>query len=126
MGAAAVFGVKPSHQTGPSSLTRISWASSWTVRILAFSSALEVGDLQRHFTGKQQGCDRALEFVAQGLLHFLPDQQDLLFCAGRKAARNSRATRSMPLMAKFTCTGTAVPMCSSTMSLSTGSVSRNA
>lgn len=41
----------------------------------AFGYALEIRNLQRHFAGKQQCCNRALEFVSQSLLRFLPDQE---------------------------------------------------
>jgi len=71
-----------------------------------FGGAGQVGNHQRHLTGEQQCGDRALKFVAKSLLYLLPHQQD-----------NSRTTRSLPLMAKFTCTGMAVSICSSTTSL---------
>ena len=42
----------------------------------AFGSALQIGDLQRHFAGEQQCRDRTLKCVSQGVLD-LPDQ---LYC----------------------------------------------
>ena len=60
-----------------SSLRRISWASSWTLRIL-LSASREIRNLQRHFAREQQRRDRALEFVTQSLLYLLPDQPDFL------------------------------------------------
>lgn len=50
-------------------------------------SALQVRDLQRHFTRKKQRRNRALEFISQSLAYFLPHQKDLFGVPAERGAQ---------------------------------------
>ncbi len=60
------------------------------MRILTLGSTLKIRNLQRHFAGEQQRGDRALEFVSQSLLYFLPHQQDFLLVPMQSGAQFAR------------------------------------
>ena len=70
-----IFGAQ-TGQAGPSSLSAYFLGKLVYRPHPGFDSALKIRDLQRHFTRKQQRCDRVLEFVSHSLAYFLPHQKD--------------------------------------------------
>ena len=87
--------------------------------------ALKIGNLQCHLAGKQQCCNRALDFVSQSLLHLLPDQQDLPLIAKKGGAQLARdPVHTVDGEVHMNRNGCADMF--QHLSLSTGSVSMNA
>src|ERR1700730_3637733 len=90
----------PERQMGPSSLRRTSWASSWMARILLLASLWRSGTCNAISQESSSAVIVLLSSFRRVCCTSCRTIRTCFLCRCR-AARNSHATRSMLLVAKF-------------------------